>query len=341
MVSLLPKDLVAWIGSFLLIGMISIPSLGQAEISGFGPYPVRNFHPLQQIFLGMPGDRAAVIPKKSLDIRVELAETATVFNEQNAVKGQLKFETLRAGVFLRYGLTKRLELGLEVPLLYRYEGFLEGAITAVERATTGLSPARHALENEGFIFNVQKNSRTLFADGDGSVGLGDITIMGKFLLVDQGISMPAVALRWGLKVPTGEQDKFFGSGHTDFGVGLALEKKLGQQWILYSNVNGVFPTGTVAGFSLDPIFSGIVAIEYLWTPHISLVTQFDYFSTPYHGTGAEFLDQGVTELAGGFNVRFARHFVWQVYGVENVDFITGSSADFTLSTLLTYQFRAS
>jgi hypothetical protein len=27
-----------------------------------------------------------------------------------------------------------------------------------------------------------------------------------------------------------------------------------------------------------------------------------------------------------------------VYGVENLDFITGSAADFTISTVLTYRF---
>ncbi len=35
------------------------PSLVGAE--GFGPFPVRNFHPIQQLVLNMPGDRAAVV----------------------------------------------------------------------------------------------------------------------------------------------------------------------------------------------------------------------------------------------------------------------------------------
>jgi hypothetical protein len=34
------------------------------------------------------------------------------------------------------------------------------------------------------------------------------------------------------------------------------------------------------------------------------------------------------------------HWLWQVYGVENVDFITGSAADFTMATLLTYRFQS-
>jgi hypothetical protein len=32
--------------------------------------------------------------------------------------------------------------------------------------------------------------------------------------------------------------------------------------------------------------------------------------------------------------------LWQLYGIENLDFITGSAADFTVSTVVTYRFRS-
>ena len=96
--------------------------------------------------------------------------------------------------------------------------------------------------------------------------------------------------------------------------------------------------GRVAGLGLHPAVSSIAAVEYLWSPAFSLVTQFDYYSTPFHGTGINLLDRGVTELTAGFNYRLRQNLLWQVYGVENVDFITDSAADFTLSTVVTYRF---
>jgi hypothetical protein len=69
--------------------------------------------------------------------------------------------------------------------------------------------------------------------------------------------------------------------------------------------------------------------------------QFEYYSTPFHGTGTRVLDKGVTETTAGLSYRLTRHLLWQVYGVENVDFITGSAADFTLSTVFTYRFDRS
>jgi hypothetical protein len=60
--------------------------------------------------------------------------------------------------------------------------------------------------------------------------------------------------------------------------------------------------------------------------------------SPFHDTGLKLLDRGVTEGALGFNYLLRRNLLWQTYGVENLDFITGAGADFTLSTVMTYRF---
>jgi hypothetical protein len=111
-----------------------------------------------------------------------------------------------------------------------------------------------------------------------------------------------------------------------------------SQFVLYGNINGVLPTGRIAGLPLHPVVSGIAAVEYLWSDALSFTAQFDYYSSPYHGTGTQVLNKGVTEAAAGFSYRFTRNLLWQVYGIENLDFIRGSAADFTLSTLVTIRF---
>lgn len=310
-----------------------------AETDGYGPFPVRNFQSIQLLFLGMPGERAAVLRKGALDIRGELAETSTIFNETlPAITARIKMEQLRSGLFFRYGLTDRLEVAAEIPALYRYRGFLNGAITQVERLTSGEAPARGQLKNVGFAYNLSKNGRTLFSGSEGQLGLGDISLYGKYQILTEQAWAPAVSLRLGVKVPSGDEGRFFGSGHTDLGAGLAVEKKLWDRVILYGNFNGIFPTGTVAGLSLSPAVSAVAAIEYLWTPAFSLVAHFDYFTSPFRHTGTEILDGSVTEVVVGYNYRLRSNLVWQVYGVENLDFTRGSAADFTLSTVMTYRF---
>ena len=330
-------------GLALLAGLLPFvcaqPSPVKAE--GFGPFPVRNFQPIQQLVLSMPGDRAAVLKQGVLDVRLELAETASVFSDEGPQASvTMKFETLRSGLFLRYGATERWELSVEVPVLYRYRGFMEGPIKTVERATTGLSSDRNALGNSGYAFNISRGGRTVASGREGAVGLGDSTVMSKYQLLQETASMPAVSIRTALKLPTGDEGQFFGSGSPDVGFGLAAEKGFGGRWVVYGNLNGVIPTGRIAGMHLQPTISGLVAVEYLWSENLSFTTQFDYYSTPFYGVGTRVLDKGVTESVLGFSYRLTQHLLWQGYGIENLDFITGSAADFTLSTLLTYRFES-
>ncbi len=330
---------VCW--PFVLVLLACSLCSGQvaARAEGFGPLPVRNFQPIQLLFLGMPGDRAEVLKKGRLDVRVELAETSTVFNEHTAhASVVMKFEQLRSGLLLRYGVLDRLEVGIEVPALYRYRGFMEGIITATERATTGLSPPRAALRDRGFAYDLTVGGQSRFSGTDGGLGLGDTTLLGKYQFLSQSGVLPAVSLRLAVKMPSGDEGRFFGSGHPDVGVGLAAEKTVAGRWILYGNVNGVFPTGRAGGFALRPFMSAIAAVEYLWAKDLSVTAQFDYYASPFHGTGLKLLDRGVTESAVGFTYRLRPNVLWQVYGVENVDFIRNSAADFTLSTVVTYRF---
>jgi hypothetical protein len=320
----------------LLVPLFPPPALVWAE--GFGPFPVRNFQPIQQLVLSMPGDRAAVLKKGVLDVRFELAETASVFSDQGPQASvTMKFETLRSGVFLRYGATERWELSVEVPLLYRYRGFMDGPIEAVERATTGLSPARNAL-GSGYAFNISRGGRTVASGREGAIGLGDSTVISKYQLMQETALLPALSVRTALKLPTGDEGQFFGSGSPDVGFGLAAEKGFGGRWVGYGNLNGVVPTGRIAGIALQPTISGLIAVEYLWSEKLSFTTQFDYYSTPFRGVGTRTLDRGVTESVLGFSYRLTQQLLWQGYGIENLDFITGSAADFTLSTLLTYRY---
>ena len=308
---------------------------------GFGPFPVRNFQALDQLVLGMPGERATVLRKGDFDVRHEVANTASIARDsEEQAEVTMKFETVRTGLFLRYGLTDRFEIGVEVPALHRHSGFMDGPIKGVENATTGLSPPRKALGNTDYAFNISNGRRTMFKGSEGAVGLGDVSFFGKYQLLKETSALPSMSLRVAVKAPTGDTGEVFGSGHPDAGIGLALEKKFAGQWIGYINVNGVFPTGRIAGLSLQPVVSGLAAIEYLWTENFSITAQFDYYSPPFHGTGTRVLDKGVTESVLGVSYRILPGLLWQLYGVENLDFITGSAADFTLSTALTYRFRA-
>ncbi|MEQ1795445.1 MAG: DUF3187 family protein [Nitrospira sp.] len=333
----LGRILLAFLFMSVVVASGVNPQLVLAE--GFGPFPVRNFQPLHQLVLGMPGDRATVLKPGALDLRVELANTANIFSDTTPQASvAMKFESIRSGFFLRYGVTERLEMAVEVPVVNRYRGIMEGMITAVERGTTGLAPDRRALKGTGYAYQVTSGGRVVINAREGVVGLGDASIMGKYQVLTETNTLPALSIRAALKLPTGDEPHLLGSGSPDYGFGLALEKHVAKDWILYANLNGVIPTGRIAGFGLQPVLSGIFAVEYLWSENFSLVGHFDYYSSPLYGTGTHVFDKGVTEGVLGFSYRLRPQVLWQVYAVENLDFIVGSAADFTLSTVVTFQF---
>lgn len=166
--------------------------------------------------------------------------------------------------------------------------------------------------------------------------MGDASIMGKFLVLTETNTLPALSIRAALKLPTGDESNLLGSGSPDYGFGLALEKHVAEDWMVYANLKGVIPTGRIAGYGLQTVVSGLVAVEYLWSENFSIVAHFDYFSSPLYGTGTHVFDNGVTEGVLGFNYRLRPRLLWQVYVVENLDFIVGSATDFTLSTVVTF-----
>lgn len=98
------RILVAILFVSMILAGAAGPQPGWAE--GFGPFPVRNFQPLHQLVLGMPGDRASVLKPGALDLRVELANTANIYSDSTPQASvAMKFESIRSGFFLRYAIS--------------------------------------------------------------------------------------------------------------------------------------------------------------------------------------------------------------------------------------------
>ena len=141
--------------------------------------------------------------------------------------------------------------------------------------------------------------------------------------------MPAVSLRGGDQTSDRGSRRIFSEAAVRILAWVWRLRSLGGRWVIYGNLNGVVPTGTHRRFR--PIAYASWACRH----RIPLVGEpiahgpVDYYSSPFPGLGSDVFDKGVTESVVGFSYRVAQHFLWQVYAVENLDFITGSAADFT------------
>ncbi|MHB8481577.1 MAG: DUF3187 family protein [Nitrospiria bacterium] len=324
--------------------MINFDRFAMADqaLEGAGPFPVRNYSPIQLLFLSLPVEKATTLPRASYEVSLEAAESNIVLREWNPqIYIQMKFETFRSEVQFKYGLTNQLEVGLEIPYLDRDGGFLDPFIMSIEKGFSNLNPIRVDFANGSFGgYTIARNGKTILSGGDNQTGPGDIALSGKWQILTESWGHPAIALRAAVKFPTGDFDRAFGSGKPDLGIGLALQRQINGRWIFYLNQNVVFPGGHfgTTDLTLNPIDTTAIAVEYLWTPRFSITGQFDYYTSPFHNTGSSVLDNGTAEGVLGFNYKIKPHLLWKLYAIDNFVNPPGSAADLSLVTNIAYRF---
>ncbi|MBI3783347.1 MAG: DUF3187 family protein [Deltaproteobacteria bacterium] len=302
-----------------------------------GPLPERNFQPIQQIFLNLPLATASVLEPGRLRVHIETAESNEIATEQGHTQALLKFEQNRTVLGGAFGIAPGWEVGLDLPFISRYGGFLDPIVDSVEDLFGANNPERRAFPNNSFGgFHVRSDHTTLFEGRRQYLELGDLWISSKVQLW-QPQPKTTISLRAAIKLPTGRAGGVFGSGKPDFGFGLAAQHQLLRWLMLYGNLAYVYPVGPVtrARLTLNPIISEGVAFEAYVGRGISLLLQQAFYTSPFHGLGTPVLDGDVVELSAGLNWRYGP-LLTQLGGIDNVSGVA-QAADFTLLLRIVYE----
>jgi hypothetical protein len=318
----------------IVVILLSLAQPARAQFGG--PLPERNFQPIQQIFLNLPFERARVTAPGGFRLHLESAESNEIATEQGDVQAILKLEQNRTVLGGALGVAPGLEVGLDVPFLSRFGGFLDPEVDSIEDLFAVRNPERSLFPNNSFGgFNVQRHGVTLFDGHRQYLELGDLWFSAKYELWRPQPNT-IVALRGAIKLPTGRAGGVFGSGEPDFGAGLAAEYQALSWLMLYGNTNLVYPVGpiTPGDLTLNPIVSEGVAFEGYLGRGVSLLLQQAFYTSPFHGLGTEVLDGNVVELAAGLNWS-CEPFLIQLAGIDNVSGVA-QAADLTLLLRLSW-----
>ncbi len=326
-----------WLASLVVLLAASVAGAQTDEFAGQGPLPVRNFQPIQLIFLNLPFERARTLPAGGFAVSLESAETNVIATTNNGIDATLKFEMNRTVVGGRFGLLPGLEVGLDVPVLSRFGGFLDPFIDGVEHLFGTFNGERDLYPDNTFgAFTVDDGDTVLFHGRAQSLELGDIWASAKYE-VWQRPGWPLVSLRGAIKAPTGRAGGVFGSGKPDFGMGLAAEHRLLDWLFLYSNLAVTYPVGpiTAGDLTLNPFVTEGFGGEARIANHWSVVLQQETYTSPFHGTGAQLMEGTVVELATGINFAWDP-ILFQIGAIDNLSKVA-AAADFTLLLRLTYR----
>ncbi len=300
-----------------------------AEARPSGPLPLRNFQPVQQLFLNLPFERARVLARGESLVALDTAHSNVIATDSGRVDALLKFEQNRVALTAGLGLAHRTQCLFELPFGSRFGGFLDPLIDSTEEAFGAFNPERKLFPNNSFGgFRVRRGDLTLFQGPRQVWEVMDTHLRCQWQAWD-GPHGVALALRGAVKFPTGRTAAVWGSGNPDLGLGAAVELPLGEKLWVYSNISGVQPLDriTAARLTLDPIFQQAVGFEWVLLRGLSAHLQQELYTSPFHGLGTRVLEGTVVELALGLSWQSASFGV-QLGAIDNVSGVA-QAADFT------------
>jgi hypothetical protein len=154
-----------------------------------------------------------------------------------------------------------------------------------------------------------------------------LSVKGK--IWDEGENVPCLSARLSYKIPTGDERKAFGSGETDYGIGLLLQKTI-KELTAYLNADVIFPGQAFEqrGISLRTFYEIMLGAEYKLSKHFSGLVQLYYMTRPFEDTGLIMLDKRIWNVLLGVSYVTKSGFFMQGGLMEDV-FSGDTGADIT------------
>lgn len=250
--------------------------------------PLRILSPVHLLFYQLSPTPATTLGEGVVRLRMDVSESNVLhpppelpFTFFSEIDGEIS----RLGLAWERGMADDWDLGVEAPVYYAWGGFLDEIITETERAFRTLKPRRRNEEAAGrqneFDYRLFVGDRVMMQAGRNSLELGDLAVFAKRRLRTQRDRLPAVALRAGLKVPTGNSHRGFGSGGLDMVAGAAASWDLGR-WSAHAGGQLTLPVRdfrNFPGLTALPQLSMYVDGAYSRWPRLALQAQLA-FVTP-------------------------------------------------------------
>lgn len=135
---------------------------------------------------------------------------------------RLDGETTRLALTYRYGLSDRLDIGIELPYLQHEPGSLDSMIDNWHNVLSFVGGGARAKREEDQLEIFYSDSQaTLVNLTDSASGISDIRLLAGWRLSQS--EGRTTALRFSIKLPTGDSDELLGSGGSDFSFGIASD----------------------------------------------------------------------------------------------------------------------
>jgi len=308
------------------------------ETRPFGPLPMRSQNPLYLQLLSMPLESAKAVQAQSFESTLQI--TYSNIFEYYPIGPDFVFydmELWRTAFNWKYGISERLDVGVEIPVVSQVGGFLDGFIQGYHDTFGFPNGGRQREPQNQYRFFLSRNGQTLIDYNRQSLGLADVVLRCKYQLTDfhkPQAFKASVALY--AKLPTGEVDAGLSSGFADFGVSVFGQKSFGR-WHLNSQLGLVQLGGHK--FLDEHLRFGFVqfaqSVEWQAFKSLSFLTEVSGNSSAFKGFSANPMTDMVMDLTLGvagakpLHSKIADELFYSVGFSEDV-LSRGPSVDFSL-----------
>lgn len=304
-----------------------------------GPLATRVLHPILLTQLALPPRRAAIQPKGSWAARADLSYLS-IFERGSGAAGSVDLdgEQGRAAVLGRYGLGFGVDIEGELAVMHASSGFLDDFVDSFHEAFQLPDGGRSRAVDDQFGAVVENNGVTAFELEEDRLGFGDVPLIVNTQLRSEDADGPAVALRVGAELPLGSDERGFGNGGVDFGLG-AIAEKSWERWSLFGGVNWIVPhePGSFedAGIQIRNRVEVQLGSELRWNARTSILLQLNWIGPITDGLNIEEIDREILDIGVGLahDVGVTR---WTVSFHE--DAVAATGADFGVRIAADWSF---
>ena len=195
-----------------------------------GPVPARVNGPVVQQFVS-PRPRATATQEAGTLGTSVFSAYSNIFQVSDADPDNLVAldgELWRTSLVLRYGIDRRSDVEVELPVLWTSSGFLDEFIEAWHSLLGFPNGGREDADRNDYEMRVRANGVDAFTmDGD-QLALCDIPVTWAFRVYDETAARPAMVVRATLELPTGSVQNGYGNGGLDGAIGFVLQKSVGD-----------------------------------------------------------------------------------------------------------------
>lgn len=314
------------------------PAVATAAELEIAPFSSFNQSPLVQIF-GLPHDtNAAIVPHGKLQFKLnqDLSSNYTT-NKNSREQITLDGETYRAAVVVNYGVAPRFEVALDIPYLVIGGGALDRFVVDWHNTFNLPQGGRDVAANGQINYNYKKDGISRLQMNHSASGIGDITVAAGYSLYDSREADYAdkLALRVGIKLPTGKSSDLLGSGGSDFLLQLCGSMDKYSEFgtiALYGSLGAVVMTNNhILNEQHNPL-AGVATLGLGWSPSswVSFKTQLNGNTALYHDSALAELSTDPVMLIVGGTIKLPNQYLLDIGVSEDLAVATAPDVSFHL-----------